>query len=173
MGAGAAHEGHRRLQPRHGELEPTGAAGGGGAAAREPVQVGQGQEEQDAQEAVHARPPPHWSAAAAAAAAAHAAQLDVGILAVFWPRFRVVPGPVCVAAASGTGGSETSRLAELLTASEASVTRSRGRRRAGTVLGSVRAADGRSGSIRGRQELQSFVLREFTMEPKRKKKSSF
>jgi len=93
VGAGAAHEGHPRLQPRHGELEPPGAAGGGGVAAREPVQVGQGQEEEDAQEAVHARPPPHWSSAAATT---QAAQLDVEIFAVFWPCFRVVPGPLAL-----------------------------------------------------------------------------
>lgn len=47
VGTGAAHEGHPRLQPRHGELEPTRAAGGG-AVAWKPVQVGQGQEEEDA-----------------------------------------------------------------------------------------------------------------------------
>jgi len=68
VGAGAAREGHPRLQPRHGELEPAGAAAAaeGAAARREPVEVREGQEEEDAQEAVEPRPPPppHCSGAA-------------------------------------------------------------------------------------------------------------
>lgn len=44
MGASAGHEGHPRLQPRYGDLE----AAGGAAAAREPVEVGNGQQEKQA-----------------------------------------------------------------------------------------------------------------------------
>jgi len=81
------------------------------------------------------------------------------------PRFRVVPGPLCVAAAPGTAGSEPSRLAKLLTPHSFggvgdAIARTPARRNCSGLV----AADGRSGSIRGRQERSHrLFLREFTI----------